>query len=83
MPRLLSLVRKQLAFMLGRQQVFLDLEEEEGLEDREDLKEIISNVLLNNNFLNLAREVNPGGSGGSGQVFPCSSRGEGYPHCEV
>ena len=43
--------------MLGRQQVFLDLEEEEELEDREDLKEIISNVLLNNNFLNLAREV--------------------------
>ena len=46
--------------MLGRQQVFLDLEEEEGLEGREDLKEIISNVLLNNNFLNLAREVNLG-----------------------
>ena len=43
--------------MLGRQQVFLDLEEEEGLASREDLKEIISNVLLNNNFLNLAREV--------------------------
>lgn len=47
--------------MLGRQQVFLDLEEEEELEDREDLKEIISNVLLNNNFLNLAREVESGG----------------------
>ena len=50
-------VRKQLAFMLGRQQVFLDLDEEADLEDSEELKEIISNVLLNNNFLTLAREV--------------------------
>ena len=51
------IIRKQLAFMLGRQQVFLDLDEEPDLEDNEELKEIISNVLLNNNFLNLAREV--------------------------
>jgi 26S proteasome regulatory subunit N1 len=50
-------VRKQLAFMLGRQQVFLDLDEEADLEDSEELKEIISNVLLNNNFLTLAREL--------------------------
>ena len=68
--------------MLGRQQVFLDLEEEEELEDREDLKEIISNVLLNNNFLNLAREV---GSGGWGQVLPWGKAGGGdlLAHCLV
>lgn len=79
------LVRKQLAFMLGRQQVFLELEEQNedvgmeegngggversgdteaaeemeqnGVEDAEDLTEIMSNVHLNNNFLALAREV--------------------------
>ena len=73
------MVRKQLAFMLGRQQVFLELEERNedmeteggaegewnadaavelnGVEDAEDLTEIMSNVHLNNNFLALAREV--------------------------
>ena len=87
------LVRKQLAFMLGRQQVFLELEEQNedieekneggeerneegeersegadkaeemeqnGVEDAEDLTEIMSNVHLNNNFLALAREVYTG-----------------------
>lgn len=51
-----STMRKQLAFMLGRQQVFLELSEE--LEDYDDLIEIMSNTQLNNNFLSLAREVN-------------------------
>ena len=78
-----------MAFMLGRQQLFLDIEEEHndememmddgggggavinglilpvnldvmdlsGIEDAEDLTEIMSNVHLNNNFLALAREV--------------------------
>ena len=42
--------------MLGRQQVFLELEETE-CEDVEDIADIMSNVHLNNNFLALAREV--------------------------
>lgn len=47
--------QKQLAFMLGRQQVFLELPE--GYSNFEDLTEIMSNSLLNNHFLNLAREL--------------------------
>jgi 26S proteasome regulatory subunit N1 len=47
--------QKQLAFMLGRQQVFLELPEESP--DHEDLVEIMSNSHLNNHFLNLAREL--------------------------
>ena len=50
-----SVVRKQLSFMLGRQQMFLELDEE--CTDADDLTEIMSNVHLNTNFLNLAREV--------------------------
>ena len=50
-----STMRKQLAFMLGRQQIFLELNEE--LEDYDDLIEIMSNTHLNNHFLSLAREV--------------------------
>jgi 26S proteasome regulatory subunit N1 len=50
-------VLKQLAFMLGRQQVSLELDMED-CEDSDDLIEIMGNVHLNNNFLNLAREVN-------------------------
>ena len=50
------MVQKQLAFMLGRQQIFIDLEDIECSE-REDLTEIMQNVHLNNNFLGLAREV--------------------------
>ena len=42
--------------MLGRQQVFLELEDTE-CEDVEDIADIMSNVHLNNNFLALAREV--------------------------
>ena len=52
-------MRKQLAFMLGRQQVFLNLETEDGTEvtDSEDLVDIMSNNHLNSNFLALGREV--------------------------
>ncbi len=53
---LFRVVRKQLAFMLGRQQVFLELEDGE-CEDGDDLVDIMSNVHLNNSFLALAREV--------------------------
>ena len=42
--------------MLGRQQVFVGLEEGE-CDDVEDVADIMSNVHLNNNFLALAREV--------------------------
>ena len=47
--------QKQLAFMLGRQQVFLELPEKYN--NAEDLIEIMSNSLLNNHFMNLAREL--------------------------
>lgn len=48
-------MQKQLAFMLGRQQVFLELNE--NMVEYDDLVEIMSNAHLNNHFLNLAREV--------------------------
>lgn len=48
-------IQKQLAFMLGRQQIFLELSE--GSNDYDDLVEIMSNSHLNNHFLNLAREL--------------------------
>ena len=57
------MVRKQLAFMLGRQQIFVEVEEGEGgveAGEVEDLNDIMSNVHLNNNFLALAREVGGG-----------------------
>jgi 26S proteasome regulatory subunit N1 len=41
--------------MLGRQQIFLELEED--MEESEDLAEIMSNAHLNSNFLALAREL--------------------------
>ena len=44
-----------MAFMLARQQIFLELDEE--MEDYDELVEILSNSLLNSNFLSLAREV--------------------------
>ena len=44
-----------MAYMLGRLQIFLELDED--MEDAEDLAEIISNSHMNNNFLALAREV--------------------------
>lgn len=51
-----SLLRKQLAFMLGRQQIFLTLEDKD-CSNSEDLSDIMSNVHLNTNFLALGREV--------------------------
>lgn len=49
-------VQKQLAFMLGRQQLFLELDEDQ-FPDAEELMEIMSNVHLNTNFQSLAREL--------------------------
>lgn len=49
-----SLIRKQMAYMLGRQQIFLELDD---LPDADDLTELMSNANLNTNFLALAREV--------------------------
>ena len=48
-------VQKQMASMLARRGVFLELSED--VEEYEDLTEIMSNVQLNSNFLALAREV--------------------------
>ena len=53
LPR--RVIQKQMAFMLGRHGMFLELNED--VEDYEDLTEIMSNVQLNSNFLALAREV--------------------------
>lgn len=51
-------VQKQMAFMLGRQQIHLELSDTaECSDDRDDLVEIMSNAQLNNHFLNLAREL--------------------------
>ena len=51
-----KLIQKQLAYILGRLHIFLDLEDTE-LEDADDLSEIISNSELNSKFLALGREV--------------------------
>lgn len=48
-------IQKQLAFMLGRQQICLEFRESSNHND--DLVEIMSNAHLNNYFLNLAREL--------------------------
>uniref|UniRef100_U5EY74 26S proteasome non-ATPase regulatory subunit 2 n=1 Tax=Corethrella appendiculata TaxID=1370023 RepID=U5EY74_9DIPT len=48
-------IQKQLAFMLGRQQIYMEMNEE--INDYEDLREIMSNAHLNNHFLNLGREL--------------------------
>lgn len=50
-----SALQKQLAFMLARQQICLELRETTA--DYDDLMEIMSNAHLNNYFLNLAREL--------------------------
>jgi len=50
-----AIVQKQLCYMLGRHQFFLEVSEER--EDYDDLTEIMSNSHLNNHFLNLAREL--------------------------
>ena len=42
--------------MLGRQQIYLELDDS-NCSEPEDLTEIMQNVHLNNNFLGLAREV--------------------------
>ncbi len=47
------IVQKQLAFMLGRQQHYMELDESE----HDEVIEIMSNAHLNNHFLNLAREL--------------------------
>jgi 26S proteasome regulatory subunit N1 len=49
------IVQKQLAFMAGRQQIHIDLSEDATL--HEQLNEIITNSLLNQNFLALGREL--------------------------
>jgi 26S proteasome regulatory subunit N1 len=49
-------MQKQLAYMLGRQQICLELEDTD-VQEAEDLVEIMSNNHLNHHFLNLAREV--------------------------
>lgn len=48
-------MQKQLAYMLGRQQIFLELSDD--VEEYDELTEIMSNANLNNNFMALAREV--------------------------
>jgi 26S proteasome regulatory subunit N1 len=48
-------MQKQLAYMLGRQEIFLELPDD--IEEFDELTEIMSNAHLNNNFLALAREV--------------------------
>ena len=52
-----KLIQKQMAFMLARQQIYLELDE--NMDEYDDLVEIMSNAHLNNNFLSLAREVRP------------------------
>ena len=47
------IMQKQLAFMLGRHQHYLELDENEY----DDIIEIMSNSHLNNHFLNLGREL--------------------------
>ncbi|XP_030748737.1 26S proteasome non-ATPase regulatory subunit 2 [Sitophilus oryzae] len=48
-------IQKQLAFMLGRQQIYIEIPE--TTPEYEDLAEIMANCHLNNHFLNLAREL--------------------------
>jgi 26S proteasome regulatory subunit N1 len=51
-----SLMKKQLAFMLGRQQIIWNVSEVNG-EDPDELTNIMSNSHLTSNFLALAREL--------------------------
>jgi 26S proteasome regulatory subunit N1 len=48
-------MRKQLSYILGRQQRYLELGDD--IAEAEDLQEIMSNSHLNTNFLALAREL--------------------------
>lgn len=53
-----SAIQKQLAYMLGRQQICLETRENgDSSTDDEELMEIMSNSHLNTHFLNLAREL--------------------------
>ena len=45
-----------MAFMLGRQQIFWDIDADQ-VEDADELRELMSNSRLSQNFLNLAREL--------------------------
>lgn len=49
------LMQKQLAYMLGRQQTYMELDE--NTPELDELKDIMSNTHLNTNFLVLGREV--------------------------
>lgn len=82
-------VQKQLAYMLGCQQIFLESAEE--LDDGEELVEIMSNSQLNTHFLSLAREVGILGftysiilkRGGGARAFEYGLwRGEGLCFCD-
>ena len=44
-----------MAFLLGRQQIYWELDDK--VEDADELKEIMNNSKLSQNFLNLAREL--------------------------
>lgn len=48
-------IKKQLACMLARNQIFIEIDE--NVQDYDDLLEIMSNAHLNHHFLNLAREL--------------------------
>ena len=50
-------MQKQLSYMLGRQQISLELNPD--MEENDELTEIMSNAPLNQAFLSLAREVCP------------------------
>lgn len=50
-------VRKQLAFLLGRQQIYWEIEGVGSDEHCAELREIMNNSRLSQNFLNLAREL--------------------------
>lgn len=52
------IMQKQLSYMLGRQQIFLELNDD--MEESDELTEIMSNAPLNGAFLSLAREVRMG-----------------------
>ncbi|CAF0824385.1 unnamed protein product [Didymodactylos carnosus] len=52
-----SLTRKQLAFLLGRQQIVWNVSEMNNGEDPDELTNIMSNSHLTSNFLSLAREL--------------------------
>lgn len=50
-------IRKQLAFLLGRQQIYWEMEGLGNDEQCGELREIMNNSRLSHNFLNLAREL--------------------------